>query len=308
MEITPRQLACLLTIAKEGSFSRAAARAGLSQPALSRTIAQLERTIGARVLERGRFGARLNELGMALSRHAEAVEVQIRRAGEEAALHRDKLGGTLIVGVTPITAAELVPRAVAKLTEKRRGLSIRIMELPFERGRAALKRGEIDLYVGPLQQLGEPSEFAEETIVTDPLCVVVGKSHPLGRRRTLALDQVASQDFVLPIGSNALVRQLQALFLTASLAYPRATVTTDSMLALKGLVRSGHFVTIMPKTLVDLECKTGLLRAIPLDSPGNSRLVGLAWSPDRPLGPLTLALMDVLRAIGKTRNVTPRTA
>lgn len=308
MDIDPRQLACLLTISRQGSFSRAAAQAGLSQPALSRTIAQLERTIGARVLERGRFGARLNDLGLALARHAEAVAVQIRRAGEAAALHRENLGGTLVVGVTPITAAELVPRAVARLTEKHRGLSIRIMELPFERGRAALKRGEIDLYVGPLQQLGEPSEFAEETIVTDPLCVVVATSHPLARRRSLRLEQIALEDFVLPIGSNALVRQLQALFLTASLAYPRATVTTDSMLVLKGLVQHGRLVTIMPRTLVDLECRAALLHAIKLDSPGNSRLVGLAWSPDRPLGPLTSGLIEELRAIGKTRKLSARTA
>ena len=167
-------------IARQGSFSRAAEHAKLSQPALSRTIAQLERTVGARVLERGRFGARLNELGIALVRHAEAVEVQLSRAREDAALHREKLGGTLIVGVTPITAAVIVPTAVSRLAERRPGVLIRILELPFERGRAALKRGEIDLYVGPLQQLGEPTDFSEETIVADPLCVVVASSAPAG--------------------------------------------------------------------------------------------------------------------------------
>jgi DNA-binding transcriptional LysR family regulator len=308
MDIDPRQLSCLLMIAQQGSFSRAAEHAKLSQPALSRTVAQLERTVGARVLERGRFGARLNELGMALARHAEAVEVQLRRAGEEAALHREKLGGTLIVGVTPITAVEIVPAAVSRLAERRPGVSIRILELPFERGRAALKRGEIDLYVGPLQQLGEPSDFSEETILTDPLCVVVASSHPLAARRSLTLEKISPHNWALPIGSNALVRQLQALFLTASLPYPRATVTTDSMLALRGLVESGRFVTVMPKTLVRLECEAGRLRAIRLDNPGNSRIVGLAWSSDRPLGPLTLALIEELRALGNSRRLTRQTA
>ena len=164
------------------------------------------------------------------------------------------------------------------------------------------------MYFGPLQQLGEASDFSEETVVTDPLCVVVAASHPLASRRSLKLDRVSSYDWVLPIGSNALVRQLQALFLTASLPYPRATVTTDSMLALKGLVKSGRFVTIMPKTLVELECAAGQLRAIKLDSPGNSRLVGLAWSPIRPLGPLTQALIEELRALGAGRRAASRTA
>ena len=301
MDIDARQLACLLLIAQHGSFSRAASHARLSQPALSRTIAQLERAIGGRVLERGRFGAKLNELGKALERHAEAVAVQLRRANEEARLHRDHLGGALTVGVTPISAAELVPSAVARLVRERPASSIRILELPFERGRAALKRGEIDLYVGPLQQLGEASDLLEETVIADPLCVVVGAAHPLTSRRSLKLTQLPRGDIVLPVGSNALVQQLQALFLTACLPYPHASVTTDSMLVLKGLIKSGRFVTIMPRTLVELECQAGLLRAIRLDGPGNSRLLGFAWSPDRPLAPLTRALMDELRALGKSR-------
>src|SRR5262245_27549258 len=99
MEMDARQLACLLTIAQHGSFSRAAAHLRLSQPALSRTISQLERTLGARVLERGRFGAKLNSLGSVLVRHAEALRVQLSRAREEAELHRDHVDGQMIVGV-----------------------------------------------------------------------------------------------------------------------------------------------------------------------------------------------------------------
>lgn len=308
MNIDARQLACLQLISQHGSFSRAALHARLSQPALSRTIAQLERAVGGRVMERGRFGARLTELGKTLERYADAVAVQLRRASEEAQLHRDHPGGTLTVGVTPISAAELVPSAVARLIRRRPSSSIRILELPFERGRAALKRGEIDLYVGPLQQLGEASDLSEETVITDPLCVVVGARHPLASRRSLKLTQLPQRDIVLPIGSNALVRQLQALFLTASLPYPHASVTTDSMLVLKGLIKSGRFVTIMPRTLVQLECQARLLRAIRLDAPGNSRLLGFAWSPDRQLAPLTRALMDELRALSNDRDLSTRTA
>ena len=301
MDIDPRQLFCLLTVAQQGSFSRAAAHYKVSQPALSRTIAQLEKVIGARVLERGRFGAKLNDLGMMLARHAEALQVQLARAGEEADLHRQKLGGALVIGVTPVTAADLVPRAVGRLMKREPQASIRILEMPFERGRAALKRGEIDLYVGPLQQLGESSDFNEETLVQDPLYVVVAADHPLASGRAVTLQDASAFEWALPIGSNALVRQLQALFLTASLPYPRAMVTTDSMLALKGLVKRGNVVTIMPLTLVTLECEAGLLRAIPLKDAGNSRLIGFAWSPDRPLSPVASAFIDVLR--GGTRTL-----
>lgn len=295
MEIDARQLACLLTIAQHGSFSRAATHRRLSQPALSRTISQLERALGARVLERGRFGAKLNSLGTALVRHAEAIQVQLSRAREEAELYRDHVDGQLIVGVTPITAAELVPHAISRLIARRPNASIRIVELPFERGRAALKRGEIDVYVGPLQQLGESSDLLEETIFADPLCVVVSPKHPLASRRSIQLKELSHCSWALPIGSNALLRQLQALFLTASLPYPQAAVTTDSMLTLKGIVKYSNLITIFPRALVRLECVVGELHAIKLSNAGNSRIVGVALSPDRPMSPLAEHFIQSLR-------------
>jgi molybdate transport repressor ModE-like protein len=305
MEIDPRQLACLLSISEQGSFSRAAAKLNLSQPALSRTIAQLERAIGARVLERGRFGAKLNELGRVLVHHAEALQVLLKRAREEAELSRSHPGGALVVGVTPVSAADLVPMAVADLKSRQPNVSIRILELPFELGRAALKRGEIDLYVGPLQQLGQSSDFHEETVVRDPLCAVVSITHPLASRRSIGLKEASRFEWALPTGSNALMRQLQALFLAASLPYPHAAVTTDSMLALKGVVKHGRFITIMPRTLVALECAADQLRAIRLTDAGNPRLVGLAWSPDRTLTPLATAFVEALRRQGR---ISARTA
>lgn len=296
MDMDSRQLACLFTIAREGSFSRAAAFYKLSQPALSRTISQLERALGARVLERGRFGARLNGLGTALVRHAEALQTQLARAREEADLYRQQFDGVLIVGVTPISAVDLVPRAIARLIALRPGASIRILELPFELGRAALRRGEIDMYVGPLQQLGETSDFLERTILSDPLCVVVSRKHPLASRRSISLKEISNYNWVLPTGSSALVRQLEALFLTASLPYPRAAVTTDSMLALKGMVKHSGMITIMPRTLVQLESAAKQLSAIRLTNSGNSRLVGVAWFPDRPLSPLAKLFIDAIKS------------
>ena len=162
-----------------------------------------------------------------LVRHAEALQVLLKRAREEAELSRKQLGGALIVGVTPVSAADLVPMAVAELKTHQPSVSVRLLELPFELGRAALKRGEIDLYVGPLQQFGQTSDFHEETVVQDPLCVVVSVGHPLATRRSIGLKEASRHAWVLPTGSNALMRQLQALFLTASLPYPQATITTN---------------------------------------------------------------------------------
>jgi LysR family pca operon transcriptional activator len=80
MNLEPKQLRHLATIAAYGSFSRAAKHLNISQPALSTSIAQLERTVGGRVLDRGRHGAKLTELGHALVRHSHAVNSQLSMA------------------------------------------------------------------------------------------------------------------------------------------------------------------------------------------------------------------------------------
>src|SRR5262252_8043426 len=114
MDLDFRQLKYLLTIAREGSFSRAAVALQMSQPALSTSISQLERKLGTSVLARGRHGARLTPAGELLARNAEIVEVQMRRAGEELRHHSLSAEGPLVIGITPVAGAELVPRALAQ--------------------------------------------------------------------------------------------------------------------------------------------------------------------------------------------------
>ena len=87
MEFDLKQLRNLLAIARHGSFSRAAAALKMSQPALSNSIVQLERRLHDRVLERGRHGAQLTELGQLLVRHAELMEIGLERAVEEIRTH-----------------------------------------------------------------------------------------------------------------------------------------------------------------------------------------------------------------------------
>jgi len=118
----------------------------------------------------------------------------------------------------------------------------------------------------------------------------------LASRRSISLKEISNYNWVLPTGSSALVRQLEALFLTASLPYPRAAVTTDSMLALKGMVKHSGMITIMPRTLVQLESAAKQLSAIRLTNSGNSRLVGVAWFPDRPLSPLAKLFIDAIKS------------
>src|SRR5262249_14576960 len=128
MEIDPRHLRILRAIAEHGSFTRAAAAQGISQPAMSAGIALLEKELGVRVLERGRHGARLNEFDQLLIRHARGLDALLDQAKAEIDLKRLGYEGPLLIGGTPVTLIELVPAAIEQLARGRARVSITVME------------------------------------------------------------------------------------------------------------------------------------------------------------------------------------
>src|SRR5262249_38717687 len=157
---------------------------------LSNSIAQLERKVGGRVLARGRSGASLTESGQMLTRHAELLEIQMARAAEELRHHRARSVGPLVIGFTPAAAADLVPRALARLRQEVPNVSVLVRETVFNEAMPALLKGEIDLMVGPVGVYPTPLGVGEERLATDPFNIVVRSGHALERRRAISLRQL----------------------------------------------------------------------------------------------------------------------
>jgi len=297
MQLEPRQLKHLSVIAECGSFSRAAAVMHVSQPALSNSIAQLEKILGGRVLDRGRNGARLTDLGSTLVRHARAVERQLWQAAEEVRLKKLGGSGPLAVAVTPVTAATLVPEALGRLTREAPHVAATIFEGIFSENLAALRAGEVDLMVGPIGVYPSSSEVIEEVLADDPFGLVMGSHHPLGRRRSICLRQLGDAEWTLPSEHSAFRRQLEALFLSAGVQWPAFYVATNSMTAIKAIVLHSRCVTIMPKRLIKLERKAGLLRCVELTDSGARRTLGVSWIRDRGLSPVAQRFVTFLREV-----------
>src|SRR5258708_21422733 len=173
MEIDPRHLRILLSIAEHGSFTRAAAARGMAQPALSAGIALLERQIGVRVLERGRHGAKLNAFGELLLRHARGLDALLQQAKAEIDLKRSGYEGPLLIGGTPVTLIELVPAAIDVLSRGAPGISITVMEGVDEALLEKLQAGEIDIMVSGMGQVSPPPDIAQEMLLELPFDAVV---------------------------------------------------------------------------------------------------------------------------------------
>jgi DNA-binding transcriptional LysR family regulator len=294
MEADYRQLIYLLAIAESGSFSRAAASLRMSQPALSNSIASLERRLDTKLLDRGRSGAALTDAGRVLVRHATILKTQMGRAMEEIDLQRQASSGPLVIGVTPVAAASLVPRALARLKREMPQLAIRVHETVFKEGMDGLLQGSLDVMVGPIGVYPPVDGIEEQQIAVDPFSIVVRNGHRLAKRRSLSLRQMTDVEWVLPSDQGAFHRQLEALFVIAGLGWPKNAIATNSMMAMKSIAMHGDCVALMPKQLVELERKAGLLVTVRLVEGGVSRALGISFARDRSLSPPAETFVQIL--------------
>lgn len=302
MDLDLKQLRYLAAIARYGSFSRAAQILKLSQPTLSNSIAQLEKQVGKRVLERGRAGAKLTGAGEILSRRAIQLEAIVTRTSEEVHHFKSSALGPIAVGVTPVAAADLVPRALALLRQEIPAAAAVIRETTHAEGLAALLRGELDLMVGPVGVYPGSDDITEERVATDPLCVVVRAGHALARTKRTTLRRLQNADWVLPSDGSAYQRQLEALFTVAGITWPVRAIRTNSMTAMKAIVIHGDGVALMPRQLVALERRTGLLQAIRLDGASTRRALGLIRVAGRDLSPLAKRFGELIREVALAKG------
>jgi DNA-binding transcriptional LysR family regulator len=293
--IDASQIGHLRMIAKCGSFTRAAAAIGVSQPALSNSIALLEQRIGARVLDRSRHGSTLTPVGEILMRRAEAVVTLLADAELEVKRHRQGVAGPLRIGATPSVLTYLVPEALRRLVVGREALDIEVVDELDEKLTPILQAGDIDIVVGPVGGLFPvPANLQEEFLVTDPMSVAVGPTHPFFKSDTLALSELRDASWILPRPGSAFRRYAEALFLTASIPWPTDCILTNSLRLIEILLSTTNRVACVSK--IQFVSRDHNFKLIQL-SERNDRKIGFKISRTTAPSPLLKEFCECLRAV-----------
>ena len=303
----PKRLLELRHIAQLGSLSRAAAHLGISQPALSKNIAVLERSIGAHVVERTRQGSTLTEIGQLLLRHSDGLNALLARASEEVEEMKRGLSGSLTIGVSPVATAALVPRAIAALLAETPNISAAIFERSDDELIRQLRAGEIDLAVSPAGTLRPTSDIRAETITRDRFAVFVRRRHPLSNKKTVSLRDFRTAQWVVPDSHTAMYRQIEALFASQREPWPQTLVLTNSITTLKSLIMWSDFATISSTVLMRPEVEAGYLVALPLRGANPSREITVRTRTHPAPNALVTRFITHVRVVahGQTEAHTP---
>lgn len=291
--VTLRELRLLLAVSRSGSVLKAASEIGLTQPALSKAIRDLESTLGVRLFDRTNRGVTTTPQGQILLRRAAGVFEELRQAAEELQSLTDADCGELRLGGTPAVCAGLLPHVIAAVRRERSGFRFHVTELEAGRLASEVLGRSVDFGIG--RQHGATSgDLAFERLFDDRLFVVAGAKHPLARKKSVSLKDTARNAWALPSLDGSVTAHLQAQFRLQGLVPPEPVVTTMSMLVRHELVATNAYLTVMYGSTLHFGKLPATLRVLPIDLPSGIP-VGVVRLSNRTLAPTADVFMQVLR-------------
>jgi DNA-binding transcriptional LysR family regulator len=294
MRIDPQRLIRLAVLIQHGSFSRAAAYLGLTQPALSQSIAQIEKEVGVKLIERTPHGVEPTLYGQVLYEHAKSIDRELALAaqhiGELAFGHK----GALRIGATVGGAASFVALAVCKLQAARAGIDTRIVEeFTIDALLAQLHDRTLDVLVCP-----RPRELDLKGTNATPLFLAkrlacVRSGHPLSG--DVSLRELSTFPFVCPQEELGLLFGFRQIFATIGVDLPEVLVVNSVYLAKELVLNSDAFGLFSDVSILN-EQRLGLVKPIELETPTQYWMQLILRAGQAPAEPVAGFVAELLRA------------
>lgn len=282
-------LQTFLAVAESGSFSRAAERAFITQPAISKRIAALEAELGARLFDRVGRRIQLAPAGIALLPQARTILDGVGEAKRRiAALSRD-IAGPLRLGTSYHIGLHRLPPALRQFYTAHPNVQLDLRFMDSEAACHAVEQGDLDLAVVTLPR-GSNARLRREKVWEDPLEIVVAAAHPLAAARHLRLQALAEYPIILPV-PGATTREIVLAALAPVRRNLRIGLETNYLELIKMLVSIGLGWSALPHTLID-----GDLKVVQIEGISIVRELGVVTHAARTLSNAASAIIEAIRA------------
>jgi len=298
MEFDLRLLRHALALADQGRFGAAAQALGLSQPALTRSIQELERRAGTRLFHRSRAGARPTDAGELLLSRARGLVAQ----ADELARSMRALGAAgaweLRIGAGPYPAEMILGPVLARLADRHREAAFNVVLDQFTELVRRLGTRELDLAVCESSLIPEGSPFEVLPLVRHPGLLVCRSGHPLARRRRVPLEQALAWPLVL---SGRLPPRVLAPLAQARAEGGREQahlpeLACPSLALMKQVVASGDALALLPPLAVEAEVARGELAVVRCRQPWMHTAFAVVLHRERGPAEAVDELVEELRA------------
>jgi LysR family transcriptional regulator, hydrogen peroxide-inducible genes activator len=273
-----RQLRYLAALARHRHFGRAAEDCSVTQPALSMQIRDLEREIGAALVERRPDGIVLTDIGTDVAQRAERVLAATRDL-VDFARHRDLLSGRLRFGIIPTLAPYVLPRVLPRLQVLHPQLRLEVRETQTKLLLEELTAGALDCVMLALPVDGADVETLP--LFDDPFLLAVPAGEALPARRRVGIGDVDQSRLILLEEGHCLRDQALAFCATRGGERP-ASLGATSLATVMQMVANGYGVTLVPEVAVDAELHDKRVKLLRFAEPEPGRSIGLVWRRTSP--------------------------
>ncbi|WP_104205414.1 LysR substrate-binding domain-containing protein [Billgrantia saliphila] len=292
-----RHFQLFLALDELRNLHRAAARLGMSQPAASKLLADIESQLDVKLFERHARGLTPNWYGEVMIRHARTMLSELRHTGEELNALRAGNAGMVAVGTVMAPAVTLLTSAIERVHRDRPRLRVSVDVNVSQVLIPRLLEGEFDFAITRIPA-GFPAErFVFEEIGEEDICFVCREGHPLTGCSPLTLRDMAAYPWSLQPPGALMRQRVDRLFLHHGVSLPAQIVDTPDVLVSLALVDKSDTITATTREVAGLLCAPQRFRILPFREVLSVQPYGLVSLRDQRLSPGAGALMGTLREI-----------
>ena len=289
----------LMAVVQAGSMGKAAAVLNTGQPAISRSIADLEHALGVRLLDRDRQGVKPTEYGRALLDGGTAVFDDLRQTVKNIALLADPAVGEVSVGCNNFLATSFVSAVIDRLSRRYPRVVFRLLPSHVQTLHRELIARTVDLLItrrsGPMVD----DRLNYEFLFDESYSVAVSARNPWARRRRIELAELVDQPWVLPPPESTTGSVAVEAFRASGVDYPRASVIAEPADVRISLLATGRFISIFPDSVFKFSVGRAKLKVLPVRERLGHVPVGIVTLKNRTIGPLAQLFIAGSRELAK---------
>jgi DNA-binding transcriptional LysR family regulator len=291
-------LRVLISVVEAGSMGKAAERLRTSQPAVSRTIADLEHALGVRLLDRSPRGIEATLYGRALVNRGIAAFDELRQGVKDIEFLADPTTGEVRIGASIAVALGFVSAVIDRLSRRYPRLVFEVLDVDTDTAIRALEERKVDLVIAHIIRPVDEERMNVEVLLHEPHVVVAGIEMQWARRRRWRLVDLMNEPWMLPPPDSPYGSVVFEAFRASGLDVPRTIVTSFFPLR-NALLTTGRFLTMVPRVVLAFPANNPALKSLPIELPTTRRPLGIITLKNRTLSPVAQLFMDCAHKFAK---------
>lgn len=295
-----RDLRVFFLVVQLGSFAKAAAQLRVSQPAVSRVIADLERSLGVKLFDRTTRGVEPTLYGRALLSRGRAAFDELKQGIGEIEVLADPGAGEVRIGSHEVLMAGLIPATINRLTGDSPRIVVHTVQGNVLSLRLALRERHLDVIVTRCTQSPLEDDLASEKLFDDRQYVVAGLQNRWARSRKIELCQLLDEPWILPTPNTVIGSLIANAFRSKGLTLPKRSIVSDSVPLRSLLLATGRYLSVMPNSALHFAADQLPVKVLPVSMQALTQPTEITVLKSRTLSPVVQRFIECCRKVARS--------